>query len=419
MKYLKNCVLLIIPCLVVLTFVSPAFAASHSSDASYSDWTMLGYSASHHRVNPQEHLINVHNVSNIATDWTVQTGGVIQSLDTIVHNGIAYFTSQDGKLYAVTSATGTVLWSESLNPSDYQGGLVYSSPAIANGVLYVGVGKNTIPYSTLYALNAKTGTVLWSVDGPGPFSSPTIVHGVVYVGGSANTLYALNASTGAILWSNVLSTIPNYISDSPAIVNGVVYVAINGVNPITKVSTGLMYALNASTGVVIWSTPMGAQISNSSPAVAKGMVYIGDGDGLLYAFNTQTGSISWTSLNIGNVIASPAVHKGLVYIGGNGLSNHKLFALNAQTGAVVWTANTDSNIIASASVANGVVYDASTNGSFYAFNAATGATLWSDVTNSCPSGNNCTLSSPVISNGMLYVGMANTLYTFHLPTALI
>lgn len=46
-----------------------------------------------------------------------------------------------------------------------------------------------------------------------------------------------------------------------------------------------VYALNASTGALLWLYPTGSTIDISSPAVANGIVYVGSGDGNVYAFS--------------------------------------------------------------------------------------------------------------------------------------
>ena len=48
-----------------------------------------------------------------------------------------------------------------------------------------------------------------------------MANGVVYVGSDDNNLYALNASTGALLWKYITG---NYVSSSPAVANGMVFV---------------------------------------------------------------------------------------------------------------------------------------------------------------------------------------------------
>jgi eukaryotic-like serine/threonine-protein kinase len=71
-------------------------------------------------------------------------------------------------------------------------------------------------------LNASTGTKLWSyTTGKQVLSSPAVANGVVYVGSFDNNVYALNAKTGAKLWSY---TTGSYVWSSPVVVNGTVYV---------------------------------------------------------------------------------------------------------------------------------------------------------------------------------------------------
>jgi outer membrane protein assembly factor BamB len=74
-----------------------------------------------------------------------------------------------------------------------------------------------------------------------------------------------------------------------------------------------VYALNASTGVLLWSYATGAPVE-SSPAVANGVVYVGSGDYNLYALNASTGVLLWNYAN-GPGQSSPAVANGMVYVG--------------------------------------------------------------------------------------------------------
>jgi outer membrane protein assembly factor BamB len=70
---------------------------------------------------------------------------------------------------------------------------VASSPAVANGVVYVGSDDNN-----LYALNATTGAKLWSYTTGGYVdSSPSVVKGVVYVGSDDGNVYAIGSAAAA------------------------------------------------------------------------------------------------------------------------------------------------------------------------------------------------------------------------------
>jgi outer membrane protein assembly factor BamB len=49
-----------------------------------------------------------------------------------------------------------------------------------------------------------------------------------------------------------------------------------------------VYALEASTGALLWSYATGGMVE-SSPAVANGVVYVGSDDGNVYAFGLKKG----------------------------------------------------------------------------------------------------------------------------------
>jgi eukaryotic-like serine/threonine-protein kinase len=104
-------------------------------------------------------------------------------------------------------------------------------------------------------------------------------------------VYALNANTGVLLWS--YATPFGGIYSSPAVSNGVVYVSSFTVNTQTS-----LYALNARTGAKLWSWDAGAVFS-SSPVVANGSMYVGADNGELYVFGLPGASAA---------LASPADH---------------------------------------------------------------------------------------------------------------
>ena len=160
--------------------------------------------------------------------------------------------------------------------------LIFRLAAVANGVVYIGSDDDTF-----YALNAKTGALLWSyTTGQQIYASAAVAGDVVYVGSYDGYVYAFKAKTGALLWKYL--TIGN-VASSPAVANGVVYVTSQSTS---DASANSLYALNASTGALLWSYPISGTLGSGSPAIAKGMVYFPVGD--IYAF---TGSIFAFGLN--------------------------------------------------------------------------------------------------------------------------
>jgi outer membrane protein assembly factor BamB len=58
-------------------------------------------------------------------------------------------------------------------------------------------------------------------------SSPAVANGLVYVGSYNGNVYELNAKTGAKLWSYATG---NMVESSPVVVNGMVYVGLDDYN---------------------------------------------------------------------------------------------------------------------------------------------------------------------------------------------
>jgi eukaryotic-like serine/threonine-protein kinase len=119
------------------------------------------------RWNPYETVLGVNNVGSLNLKWSYATGFYVGSSPAVV-NGVVYVGSDDGNVYALNASTGAKLWSYGT------GNYVDSSPAVVNGVVYVGSQDGNV-----YALNASTGAKLWSYTGSEVQSSPAVANGMV------------------------------------------------------------------------------------------------------------------------------------------------------------------------------------------------------------------------------------------------
>ena len=175
-----------------------------------------------------------------------------------VANGTVFVSSWDGGLYAFDAAgstncstsadvtTCTPLWRATGL------GSIGGRPAVANGVVYVespvGISAFDAAGSTNCsgAVTAKTCAPLWGTgadDAGDPSSSPAVANGVVYVAstggtygydaaGTANCSTTKGVTTCAPLWSAVTG----FTSEgSPAVVNGVVYINVSGNGTSTRI----------------------------------------------------------------------------------------------------------------------------------------------------------------------------------------
>ena len=320
--------------------------------------------------------------------WNFTTEGAVSSSPAVV-DGVVYIGSQDSNLYAFNASSGAFLWKyNTTEPYDW----VSSSPAVADGVVYIGGLKTKI-----HAIDAATGSPLWNYTVPVGYtarisvsSSPAVANGIVYVGSYDGNLYAVNSSNGMLLWNH--TTAPGYnVFSSPAVVNGVVYFGTRDDN---NIGNGVFYALDAVTGGELWSNVLGGSI-DSSPSVVDGIVYVGCSDHNIYAFDASSGMPHWNYTTGGTVYSSPAVADGVVYFGSY---DNNTYALDAATGAVRWKYTTGGNVPSSPAVANGVVYIGSYDNKIYALDALDGSLLWSYTTG------NIVRSSPAVANGVVYFG---------------
>lgn len=205
--------------------------------------------------------------------WHYQTGHDaenhnqegIQSSAAIV-DGIVYFGSRDSHLYALDEWTGAVRW---INSTDYS--WVLASPAVSHGIVYYPTSDS----SKLIAAEAKSGKILYSIgfDGWPIFSSPAVADSMLYIGSTQGSLSAIDLKQKQIVWTyQTKASIAAQTSLKTEDKNGSYFAAFG--NPPFSFYDDVMAVYNKllSTGSVL-----------SSPVIADCHVYFGSTDGKLYA----------------------------------------------------------------------------------------------------------------------------------------
>ena len=303
--------------------------------------------------------------------WRFQTGGWVDSSPAVV-DGVVYIGSQGNHVYALDAATGEERW------RFQTGGWVDSSPAVVEGVVYIGSEDNHV-----YSLHAATGEERWRFETRGWVeSSPAVVEGVVYVGSNDSYVYALDAATGEERWRFQTG---GWVDSSPAVVDDVVYIGSED---------NYVYALHAATGEERWRFQTRGWV-DSSPAVVDGIVYVGSNDSYVYALDAATGEERWR-FETGDNVSSPAVMDGVVYIS---VHAGPVIALDAATGEQRWRSEMGGFLESSPAVVEGVVYiGGDIFGYISALDAATGEERWRfDV-------DFADKSSPVVVDSVVYIG---------------
>jgi outer membrane protein assembly factor BamB len=153
--------------------------------------------------------------------WTVEPGS---SAPPLIVNGIVYSVSDQGTVYALNAKDGSILWSSSVT-------LNYTAALTKVPIFETQIKSGALHACSTGAANRNTTCIFAS-------SSPVMhrhgindVNGVIHVTGFACTLFGFNATTGATAYqiNNICVNVPGnpvgaypatYTSDPPMIWNG-------------------------------------------------------------------------------------------------------------------------------------------------------------------------------------------------------
>lgn len=303
--------------------------------------------------------------------WQFKTGGRVFS-SPVVADGIVYVGSNDHFVHAIDARKGSEVW------KFQTGANVTSTPAISHGSLYVlSLDGNA------YCLDAHTGKLKWKfktggenrMSAPGLYglepsrevipdvwdfflSSPAVDSGRVYFGSGDHNIYALDANSGQLVWKYEADDV---VHSSPAIVNGMLYIGC---------WDGALYALNADTGRLAWKAQSGKDPSRfmqgipGSVAIANGVLVFGSRDNNIYALEAKSGKQLWRQANHGSwVIASPAIENNIVYVTTS--DSMKFRALELQTGKPLFEIGYKAYSFSSPAIASGHAYFGTLDGIVY------------------------------------------------------
>jgi len=239
-----------------------------------------------------------------------------------ISGGMVFTSDWDGNHYYCLSASdGTEIWNATVD------GNAQSTPAVsvADGRVYFCSYGGICDYGgAAYCVDMTTGTEIWKFTTDNSLcGSVTIGDGVVYMTEynfyGEGALYALYSDNGSLKWRRTIQR-----SDStPALVNGKLYVS-GGYGGLKNKDTDLItYCIDEIDGEIIWNTTAASEIGDwkCSPAYADGLVFAGrpmpgcmDFEGT-YALNASTGDVVWSYPEGG---ASAAVADGMVFTIGGG-----------------------------------------------------------------------------------------------------
>jgi outer membrane protein assembly factor BamB len=374
--------------------------------------------------------LSTANASGLGVAWATDLYSAALDSPVVQYNPtlkerLGYVGTENGNVFAVDLANGSVVWGKWL------GSQVRGTPVVNNGSLYV----PTFSTPAVYRLNATTGTVACHLVAPLPVESTPLVltppGGVptVYVGsedttGASGPILAMNANNCSLEWkftgyNQTAGTWDAYSYGVDAL--GEPLLIFGTSDPDSSV-----YALDALTGKEVWrfqaynpgQYDIGAGAVVSPPGVngfSDGAVYVPSKYGIMYALDLTTGSVIW-STDFNKIAGVSEGGRSTAALDGTSLVfgyNGGIFDLNAVTGAVVWQYrdSTHTEVLSSPAIAgpagSEVVVAGEISGRVDVLSLSTGALLYHYGT-----GGYIT-ASPAISNGNVLIASSDGfLYDF-------
>ena len=224
----------------------------------------------------------------------------VWTMGVIVTQGRVIFGAQD--IYAIDENSGTLVWKTILSEE-----LAHS--------FGLALGDNMVVASSLdgnvYALDVATGNKLWAFKTNSYIEAvPSIAYGNVYVGSTDNYTYALNAKTGQLVWKTEHGWSDYWTFGG----GGWSHAGLADNMVFTSSPDGNRYVFNANTGELIWKFQTG-NVSWSGTPIVGDIAYFGSWDGKIYAANKLTGTKLWEYQTNGYLNGDPAIVDGMLIWG--------------------------------------------------------------------------------------------------------
>ncbi len=352
-----------------------------------------------------EYSVNLPEASGPGPDGVAVAGGVV-------------YGDTSTAAFALNAATGTVIWTDSGLLTSGQGSFEIQ-PQVAGGRVYLASAYGSGPGGgVLLALNASSGRLLWKFNtltggqgagvaalglgSGGAWETPLVGSDGSVTFGIGNPyqsigeaishpsrlLYTdselnLDAATGKLRW--YYQAVPNDFKDHDLQTSPIATVAGKVPAILGSGKMGIVYAMNASTGALLWQTPVGAHDGT-------------DNDSALLLEHKITIKLpyTWEPGPLGGVLTNMAVADGSVYVAtidvpirsttlssvnGNAATKGEkaggeIEALNLATGAVEWHTTVDTLPLGDTTVANNLVFTTLVTGELIALNRTTGAIVY-------------------------------------------
>lgn len=304
-------------------------------------------------------MLSSINIKDGEKNWSVElipensniSSSALKGAGLAIDGDVIFVTTGFGTVVAVKAKDGSKIWEQSLKMP------LRIAPVIAGGKVFIQSADNRF-----FALDAKTGDILWDYDIA--MENTTVIGGaapaycsaldVVISGFSNGDIQAFNAGLGTPLWTDTAvsnrqaysSTFLHSIKAAPVVEGEKVYVLGN---------SDVMAAIDIRSGNRIWEKEIGGI---NTPLLSGNTLFVVTNDNDLLAINKENGDILWaTPIELGGKVTevtpfSPIMLNNRLVLA---LSNGRVLTYNPQTGEKTNLIDLDEDLNSAPIVARGYI----------------------------------------------------------------
>ncbi len=306
------------------------------------DWTMYAGSPDRLNIYPGELTLPLELA------WRFKTSSAVEQT-LIVNQGVLFFSTMDGNLYAVKIATGEKIGRIKTD--------IHATCLLQDSILII---ARRYGDDTLFRYDLINGKFDWGINAGDISSEPFIVDNQIVVTALYKHLDFYNLKTGARIWKFETE---DQIHSSPASFGEQIFFGCDD---------GYLYALSKKDARLNWKFKTAAAIQ-STPTIKNGTVFFGSNDHFFYAVESNSGQLKWKFKTNGQIFHAAAANDSLIIFGS---TDAFIYCLNQFSGKLVWKFQANSVVSTCPLIVNDLVFFGSLDRFYYALEISTGKEKW-------------------------------------------
>ncbi len=267
--------------------------------------------------------------------WSVDIGASADDenrllAEPVVADGTVFAMDSESVVSAYNATDGSRLWRADLTPDDEDDNLFGGGIAWVDDKLVV-----STPFARVFALDAKSGEVIWEAAAPAPMrAAPSVSDGRIFVITIDNQLVVYALDDGRKLWSNA------GVEEAAGLLGGTTP-AVDGNLVVAAYTSGELLAFDVTDGRSLWTDSLAGGTRGNAiatltdirgrPVIDRGYVIaIGNG-GVMSAIDAERGGRVWDN-GLGGT-QMPWVAGDFVYVMTN---DSEVICLSRMDGRIKW-----------------------------------------------------------------------------------